>query len=534
MRADSFSSKTRLVRLLDVGGCGLLTAILLAFAGLVGVSHWRYDEFVEFAAMREETSYFLHRLLWSPRPVSEPILVTYGWLANTLHRPLTTLFLAFLWTIFFAAGLLAFQQKRHAAEGHAGLHLLLALTLMAVFTSGGNIIEVFYWPMGAVAYLPTLAACLLLFLQTANGMWATATGRHIGCLCLTVAAGSSETGAIFVLCYAVMQVLRMISSRKLKGETSSREPILWWAVPALVSLVVLLFLGVVRARSAELPQFANSPIKGHPVLSLLVGVVELIAEAIGKDMITTLPGSHFDPLSLIHDFLASRLPMEILLGAGIALAWSRLGKMAAEQASRLRELAAAFLLAALATVTAANVHFGAPCCPRHEVLRECWIVLAIAALSMALHEKLTESQVARLHKYSFLAPVLLCAAVLSLHPIERLAETYRIYGQLRATNEQNFESGLRSGESRMIYVIPPSTAILSDIQPVPGSYSSYPGEPSGFVLAAYPYGLLHYFGKQSIVILAPGDAPASPHTAVPRLCTRCLADAEAAAAEQKQ
>ena len=72
--------------------------------------------------------------------------------------------------MFLAAGLFTYWQERRERKVQAGsVGLQVSLALMASFVSGGVMAEVFYWPAGAVECLPTVAAALLLFLQTLQG-----------------------------------------------------------------------------------------------------------------------------------------------------------------------------------------------------------------------------------------------------------------------------------------------------------------------------------------------------------------------------
>ncbi len=149
-----------------------LSFIVLSYMGLIALGRWQLDEYAEFYKMRDQnlTHYLLERLTWSPRPISEVLYCSYGWMVNHFHHQFIVPILSALWVAFLAAGFLTFWRKRRDGSAEDSWpSLLIALTLVSLFLAGGHTTEVFYWPAGAVAYIPTLAATLLLFLQVIEG-----------------------------------------------------------------------------------------------------------------------------------------------------------------------------------------------------------------------------------------------------------------------------------------------------------------------------------------------------------------------------
>src|SRR5204863_7510522 len=221
------------------------------YLGLIGLGQWQADEYADFAMFRSKGwQFFSERMRWSPRPISEFLLLIYGWIVNLLHRPIIVPFLAVLWAGFLAAGLSTFLQIRSQRSRHENrLCLIAALTLMALFLTTGGLTEVFYWPVGAAAYLPTLAATLLLFWQNIEGRLATAGGRTLAFFALTVAALSSELGAMFAISFALFQVLK---SRIQGPDLDQQEAgIFWWGLPGLLSLTVLFVVLAYRFHQPE-------------------------------------------------------------------------------------------------------------------------------------------------------------------------------------------------------------------------------------------------------------------------------------------
>lgn len=491
----------RLPRVLSALACVFLTLILLAYAGLIGLGRWQLDEYADFYHIRSGVPFLLDRLRWSPRPISEPIFYAYGWLVDDLHHSLIVPFLAILWAVFLASGLFTlWQTRRQTRAAGAPSSLLLPLTLMALFLTGSLTTEVFYWPAGAVAYLPTLAATLLLFLQTVEGRLDTSRGRILAMICMIVAAGSSEAGATFVLSWCLILAARRALTA-LRPRESRCNPALWWIIPAAFSLLLILAVRMNRYKDVEVPSYAASPVLGHPLRALAVGVREFIEEVLGKQMIVRTATAHPHMSTWFHSgprlplamLLGSRLPMEILLAAGVFFCCSR--PVSRETAARILELIAAFVLASVFTIAAANLHFGETCCDRHELLRECWIAMSFAGLAIAARARTGAGNI----RSSAWAPLLLCAAVLCMGFEAPLLRTWRFYPALRSASDMNFTSGF-SHAQQMDFIVLPSVGVITEEFIGPGTYTSLPGEVTGFSSAMYPYYLLGFFGKHTLTV----------------------------------
>jgi len=477
-----------------------MAAIILIYTGMISLGRWQLDEFDRFRSMRADPNFLETRLRWSPRPIGEVLYYIYGWLVNYFHKPLIIPFLGLLWAIFLAAGMLTYWQKRHRLqENQASQYLLLALCLMVLFLSGHGITEVFYWPAGAVAYLPTLAATFLLFLQITSGSLATSSGRTLAGCCLFVAAGTSECGAAFVFFYALIQGARWVSVCSRRHKTRFRRSQWWWVAPGLIAVLVLLCVRMNRLNVIEFPEMQASPVRGHPLTSLVVGMIEMVVELAGKDTLLRLSANH-SVSQLFPELLSSRLPMEILLATGVALCWSRLPRVRKEVASRIREVIGALLLASLCTIAEASLHFGFVCCDRHECLRECWMVMCIAGLAISSSARITPERFRQRAKYSFLGPLILCVAVLPLLHPQLLFRTYRDYASVRRSREENFQAGFQADARQMVFSVVPSTGVIVEEPIKPGTYTLLPGKNVEFTIGNYPYIILEFFGKQNIVV----------------------------------
>lgn len=483
MASDSLSPQRGLLRSVALAFCAV---VVFLYAGLIGSGLWTLDEYAHFSERQLSSwSVFLHsRLLRSPRPISEFVYFIYGSVVEHFHAPLITPFLGILWAVFLFCGLFTFLQKRRAgtrrSEGLA--HLLIALVLMALFLVSGQSFEVFYWPAGAVAYLLTLSATLLLFLQIADGRLHIRAGRLCAGLCLLLAAASSEVGAFFVLTYALLPLLRRLIAALRKHKGDGIGPVLWRAGPGIVAAAVILVVRLNRYYEAELPGLASYPTQGHVMASLQVALKTLILETVGAR--ATAHGS-------IH--VGYRIPSEILLVLGVALL-VLVYRRDKEVAGQLLEFSAALMFAAFLTVLAAAWHFGIICCDRHELMRRCWILMSLAGFALAAASYIPPAVARRCRRLSAWAPLLLIFAVLSTWHIRPLLRSYQLYGTLRRINQQNFDAGFRPGDGSMTYLLLPSGGLMYVPIFPPGTYMRGSRE------FAYPYPMLWFFGKSEMIV----------------------------------
>jgi hypothetical protein len=309
-------------------------------------------------------------------------------------------------------------------------------------------------------------------------------------------------GTIFAACFALIQLVRSLHLRFRRQQPAAPQPILWWVLPAVLPFSVLLIIRFNRFENPEWAEFSAQARHGDAVQSLAAGVVEFAVEIAGRDMV--LGAFHsIRPFSM--DVLAgSRLPMELLLMTGVALCWARFGSISRQTASRLLQFVAALGMASILMIAAAELHFGAICCDRHEVLRECWIAMSAAGLGIASSAWISEQKMRLLVRYSEFGTVLLCAAVLSLGRVfPSLIQTYVRYAEHVHAGEQNFQSGFRSGTNEMVFTEFSSAGILPEEQYPTGIYSTAQIR-AGSPQSQYPYYILRFFGKDRLLIrLAP-------------------------------
>ena len=174
----------------------VLSLLLLAHAGLIVAGQWQGDEWFNFSLFRTEgAGFLLHRVLtWSPRPVSELLVFGYARAVDALHRPLITPMLALLWGALAAcaAALLPGAEGVQARRARG----LAVLAVLAFFLLGHQVAEMFYWPMGAAAYLGAIAALTLAVMLVLRGRHLSRGGAALLAGALAIAAGSAEVGAM--------------------------------------------------------------------------------------------------------------------------------------------------------------------------------------------------------------------------------------------------------------------------------------------------------------------------------------------------
>jgi hypothetical protein len=106
--------------------------VLLLYFGLIGLGQWQGDEYADFDALRTRGwHFFVDRMQWSPRPISETLLWIYGWTVNQMQQPLTVPFLGLLWAVFIVAGLVTFFQSRRERSGEDNWSTLAGSTNIA-------------------------------------------------------------------------------------------------------------------------------------------------------------------------------------------------------------------------------------------------------------------------------------------------------------------------------------------------------------------------------------------------------------------
>lgn len=460
---------------------GLFVVILALYFGLVPLGQWQADEYDYFGQLRGGIGQaFAVRMTWSPRPLSETLYLAYGQLANHLHQPLTGEFLGLLWVGFLICACATALTPGTSERRLPGL--LTGLGLAAAFVTSSPLFQVFYWPAGAAAYLTTLAATLLLFVRVLYGGPSPLAGRWLCGLCLSVAALSSEMGAMLAGCFAGLQIIELLTGRQ-----GHEKDVAWWLLPGVAALAVLLWAATHRLPVMESAFSVSSAALHNPLQSAAAALGRLALEIFGWSS----GAKHV--WSAVASFL-SRLALAV--GVAMLCPNSQAQREQGGHRRRLLVLCAALLAACFASLFASYLHFGGPGGERYETLRRCWILMAyVAAISVGA-TRLRRWQPRAQRRF---APLLLLIGVLLPWHVSPLMREYTVYRQFRAATEQTFQSGYRQGSEQMVFVNPQPGGVITPATLAPGTYTP-DSQASGFNYAGY---ILRYFGKQTLIISPP-------------------------------
>lgn len=439
----------------------LSLATVAAFACLIPLGTWQDDYLNLHQYAQGGASFFLERLRhWSPRPLSELFIWGYALAVQRFGQPLIGVFLAPFWLLLVLVALLpAWLGKRG---------LLPSSVLLAMLLLGHPVAEFFYWPDGAAAYLPTLAAALLpLTLDWAGWSHHRASHRWV-VLGLIVAAASSEVGAMFAIIYSTL----MIAGRGV----DDRRDILMLVAPVTLSigLLYLQYTGRV-AQAGEV--FGDAAVAHHPWASLIATSKQLPFDLLNGD-------------ALGHRYvrLAEGLVIKLLLLAGL---YQALSQMAIESATRLQRrrllLVLASMVTAAATITAAYYNFGELCCERHDTLRQGYVLVALASLATMLAVRWPG------RRGALAAPLMaLALAIPLIHVAPRMIREYRDYAIIIRARSSTWREG-RSPAPDMVFT-QTRPNLTGNLYLEPGTYRRS-SDPSADQRAQW---MMTFFDKQSI------------------------------------
>lgn len=473
---------------LAAGGALLLMALVVALhMGLVGAGQWEGDEYYNFNQLRALGGfYFGHRLLhWAARPISEALIFAYSWVVQVSGRPLIGEFLAILWALLIGAALAHVVRSDRA---RLLPRLLLGTALLAMFLLGHTVAEVFYWPMGAAAYLPTLSGLAYVTIAVLDGRLATRPGRAGIAAALTLAAGCSELGAMIAAVFLpALLVLDRFRPRPLGW---GRLPVGWMLVPFGASLAVLAMTAHGRAAS-NLALVADSATLHHLWPSLRAAAIDGATE-----FVSIAPGD-----ASSAGLLAGAV-MRVSLFLGFR--WCvRRGGFPAIPSAHLLALIVALPAASLMSLIAGYDLFGFRCCLRHDTFRGCAYVLVLLALAGLSATWRAEWFVDRAE---WTGPAALVLAVL-LALGDRgsaLAAAWRTYPDTIEAKEATWRDAARPGAEFEFRDQP---------APLTGQLAWPAGRFTRGAPAApwYVSEMIRFFGKQAVRIAPPREDAAAAH-----------------------
>lgn len=417
---------------------GISLVTLLVFAGLIPLGRW-HDEYLTLHYYHASGSQFLkERLLhWSPRPLSEILVYIYALAVYQADSPLIIVFLIPFWLALVAALL--------GPVLRIGGAFACASVLLALLVLGHPIAEVFYWPFGAVAYLPTVAAATLLLTLDWSGQIEKSSGQLWMFIALTAAATSSEVGALFTAIY----LLLLIASHRLNGNKRS----ILFVIPLLVSLAVLYmqFIGRVAAGNEV---FGDPLVAHHSVATIFAVTKHVFFELLKGDS-----GNHS------FTVLISGIVTKALFFGGVYLTMSARQDQSDQRTQRKRLiLIAASLITAVLTMAAALYNFGSVCCERHATMRQEYVFIAIGSLATYLAVRWPT------RNYRHAGTLLLCSMLIPLTAdIPKLKTEYLNYSQTRLASEETWQSGHSAGPAMQITQTKPGP-IIGGLYIEPGVY----------------------------------------------------------------
>jgi len=456
----------------------VLAGIVISYAGLIGMGQWQGDEYLQIPLYRQFGFHeYLGRIFgWSPRPVTELVLWLYAEAVEHGHRPHIIPFLALLWAIVALATVITIRPSSY--RGVLRYRLLLSLALLAMFLVGHPISELFYWPAGSAAYLPTLAAIVVAFFLLIDRRRAT-PGRALACTAaLLVAAGSSEVGMLFVLCFSAARVPGLLRQRH--GRIAAW---LHWAAPVALSFAVLAVLLSVRAGVHELPA-AETPYLHRPIVSLLAAVAQTLHGVV------VLNGAQAGAISL--GGAAATLLVRLSFFLGVRWTWQ-----AANHGDEPVQGALGFALACLATacavLVATDYQFGLLCCERHVALRQCFYALAVAALAVG-----SVNGLRRVPDSIAPLPLILAALIPFANTgVGALRHDYLLYRTAVAIRSSNWAKGMRRDTDAMVFQNAPVGRICHGTNIPPGKFVL------GDDIPWWARGIMLFYGKRELTVRPP-------------------------------
>lgn len=436
----SVDSNTRRTPLIVWVAFALPTALLASMLALTPLGLWQMDEYFTISTFGAQglPSLWDRILIWSPRPVSELLLFGYATVVTRTGLQLTGTFLAALWIGLFAACLLPAVWTRRRSRTGRRRPLLLALTVLTLLVVGHPISEVFYWPQGAGAYLPTIALIAAPVLAMVLGNRWSLTRDALTCLCFSLAALASEVGAFFALAWGGTALGVAIAHRWIAGSPSLfRRSDVFLALPMLAGLAVIYLLA--NARFANEAELVNPEVARRLGASLWITLTSFPVDVLATDLVAPTTGG----------LLLGIVGKSALLVLSIFI-FQRDQAAPPELRLRVASVAVAALVAALFSLFAGFFQFGVHCCQRHQTFRSQLLVLAIVATGWLLARSRVSGWF-RSGPQSLIAAASIVAVVASgSQTAVAVARDLAHYPQILQARTENWREGV-SADTEMTY-----------------------------------------------------------------------------------
>ena len=428
----------------------LALACIAAYAGQLQLGRWQTDEYTVFANQRLWGWHaLLTRLSYSPRPLSEGIVFLYGSAVLGFGRGLIVPFLAIVWSSVLLAAVLAARCVLLPSPMRLAAAVGLVGSLFAFILMTNPVTELFFWPMAAAAYLPTVgAATALLFLLSHP------VDRRRKLLCgaaLLVAATSSEIGAVLAISFAgacaIGGARRRMRRAPQAAWTTLLAEALWWLIPGMCGVIVLAEIAVHRLGINEL-EASQHALTGHAVASVGAAIRQLAFDFIGGE------GSEATVSAL-----AGALATKLLFAIGFVLVWRQADRRGARPGRRQVALAAALATTALFSIAAAYFHYGefnGLCCER-QITTEFWFIdlAVILAVAWACERPRPVRRGGMRPRHWIPSAILAVSLFPILFRLSGLRQDYNALDLAADGHLRTWRSGQRTGSDRMNFYIPP-------------------------------------------------------------------------------
>lgn len=453
--------------------CAMCIALWLAYLGLVPLGHWQADEYQTFGSLQDSVYDFVRWRVssWSPRPLSEIFIYAYGRLVQANGQPMVIAALLPCWILLGATVLFPVLRRREHRRW-----ALVPMAMLPMFLLGHPVADLFYWPMAALAYIPTLAGIILVFVAN-ECLHTSKTSRWIVIgLALLLAASCSEVGSLFVLALVLSWAC---AGWIADGREKPLVVLLALGLPALAAGMLLLKLAGVRiGYSGEV--FGDAGIAHHWPDTLANTVPRAMREWIA-----------LDPSRARGRSMVLGLATKALFAIG---AYRLAGRDVDGSRQRMRfAVALAALGMVPATIFASYYQFGSPCCERHAIFRQCMVYLGLAAAAFwtagwrARHGQTTDRR-------PWLGPACLLGSLLlaASTSIGKIAHDYGAYREIAASRDATWRSG--TSEGGVVELTPVTGARIVGNDPELAAGVLHKDDP-------WTRAVLSYFGKDSLRVI---------------------------------
>lgn len=392
--------------------------------GLIGAGHWQIDEYHTISEYRKYgIDYLWMRVIgWSPRPFSETLIYFYSALVNKTHLPHTAWILALLWLGLIFSTSLPFFRYRNSSTPRV-VRLLITLLPLYLTLATAKTAEVFYWPFGAAAYIPTVATITIIFgiLQWGSGKCSST----LWIICSTLLAASSEIGAFLIF---FLTIFLLCSQRFTSDECRAKDMAASFKralAPAFIMAILVIF-DLTLGRVGNSGEAQMNPSASHDIK---------------KSIYSSIPDGIAQIFTSVSDQPAALLSMMAIKICLILSAYS-ITKIfhlrSSVRSFNLIALGAACIATIFLTLFAAYYQFGISCCERHETLRQFLSFMAFMSFgsAFALIPKNTTFQ--KENNLLAIGNILLIIAIASTVNIKKLKTDYNSYADAIELNEINW------------------------------------------------------------------------------------------------